>query len=120
MSPVTDYVRQILADLTAAGIRATADPRSVNPPCVLITPPIYTLDGFNTVTCDFEALALVPGPANLDAWEAVDTLATRAVRDVLRDVERMTPASYSPDNQPDYTALTLQWQASLCWPDHTP
>ena len=61
MSPVLDYMEQVVRDLNAAGIRATSDPRSVNPPCVLIVPPGYTMDGLNMVTADFEALVLAPG-----------------------------------------------------------
>ena len=35
-------VADVVAGLAAAGVRATGDPRTVNPPCVLVMPPTIT------------------------------------------------------------------------------
>lgn len=84
---------EIVGLLDAAGVRATADPRSAQPPCVLVTPPArdYTLGcGYSA---DWRLMALVPGPGSADAWAALDALVDDVV-DAL-DVERAEPTAYT-------------------------
>lgn len=87
-------------ELTAAGVRATADPRSATPPCVLITPPERAYDLGCGYTARWQLFALAPGAGNADAHAALDELVDALA--VLLPVERAAPASYvlSPDNPP--------------------
>lgn len=66
--------RELVAQLEAAGFRATADVRNVNPPCVLVLPPTRERTGFCGWDVSWQLLALVPGPDNLDAWAALDVM----------------------------------------------
>ena len=116
MSAVIDYMRSLVGEFQSHQIRATSDPRSINPPCVLLVPPTYNRDTFNGVTAEFQALALVPGPGNLDAFAALDALVADVVTKVLPDTARISPIEYTPDNGPTYPAYQLEWQASLDWP----
>lgn len=90
----------IVSRLESAGIAATCDPRGANPPCVLLTPPMATIDNMCGATGAWAAFALSPTTANLDAWKALDELA-QAVYNVL-PVEGWDFVAYSlsPDNPP--------------------
>jgi hypothetical protein len=86
---------QIIADkLTAAGVDVTHDPRGATPPCVLIAPPALTFDLGCGATASWSVWALAPGPANLDAWVALDEMLS-TVAGVL-PVERCDFRMYSP------------------------
>jgi hypothetical protein len=87
-----DAALAIVDRLTNAGIRATADPRSATPPCVLVPPPNRTYDLACGYTARWSVWALAPGAANADAHKALDDLAD-AVADVL-PVREMTLSAY--------------------------
>jgi hypothetical protein len=87
-----DAALVLVEKLTAAGITATADPRSATPPCVLVVPPDRTYDLACGYTASWRLWALAPGAPNADAHKALDVLAD-AVADVL-PVARMTLAAY--------------------------
>ena len=114
MSQIITALEGYLADLKGASIRATMDPRSVNPPTVLLVPPTFDL----TVNCggdaEFRALVLAPPPANLDAWRVLDDLAAK-VADVI-PIERIRPTQYGVDDTGALPALELSWQLALSWP----
>lgn len=108
------YARSLeLADaLTSVGIRATADPRSATPPCVLITPASRTFDLACGYSARWDLWALVPGTANADAAkqlsEIVDELAAQL------PLELAEPSSYvlSPD-APAFPAFRCQFTEAL-------
>lgn len=91
---------EIASRLESAGIAATCDPRGATPPCVLLTPPSGTVDHMCGASGAWQAIALSPTTANLDAWKALDELLA-AVVDVL-PVETWDFMAYalSPDNPP--------------------
>jgi hypothetical protein len=62
---------------------ATADPRSVTPPCVLVAHTRLDYRNFCGGDVTWEVVALAPGPFNADAWQALDDLEA-AVRRALR------------------------------------
>lgn len=86
--------------LEDSGIAATCDPRSANPPCILITPPTGTVDHMCGATGAWTLFALSPTTANADAWKVLDAMLTD-VMDVL-PVEGWDFVAYSlsPDNPP--------------------
>lgn len=93
---MSSYARglEILAELKAAEINATNDPRNLNPPIVLIPPPALNLTEISRgAYASWSLLLLVPGPANADAWQALDGLLAD-VAEVL-DVETVTPLGYT-------------------------
>jgi hypothetical protein len=100
---VTAYARglELCAELEVAGIAATIDPRSATPPCVLGVPPNKRWDLGCGYTAEWQWFALVPGPANGDAFKALDALADQ-VAAVLPNVARADFVSYSlsPDGSP--------------------
>jgi hypothetical protein len=61
---------------------ATADARSVAPPCVLVAHTAATYDAMCSASVSWEVVALAPGPFNADAWQSLDVLAA-AVRRAL-------------------------------------
>jgi hypothetical protein len=95
-----DRALELVAELAAAGVNATADPRSATPPCVLIPPPERDYDLPCGYTARWHLWALVPGVGNADAHKALDALADDVA--AVLPVERATPASYvlSPDSPP--------------------
>ena len=74
-------------------VMATADPRGATPPCLLVVPPVVVWDGYCTGTATWSVYALAPGPANLDAWQALDGLLAIAAKVI--PVERHTFVAYS-------------------------
>lgn len=103
---------EIAEKLRAEGIAATVDPRSATPPCVLGVP----AGGRGDLGCGFTAewrwVAMVPGPANADAWKALV-----ALRDVVRsvvDVARwdFEPYSLSPEREP-FPAYVLSFEEGI-------
>ena len=117
MGALTDTMRDYETALAAAGIRATCDPRSVNPVCVLILPPSLPA---MTLMCGggdaaWNALVVGPTPGNLDSWTAIEDLAERVAQVI--DVEQITPSSYQLDeNTQPLPALQLSWTRSVQWP----
>jgi hypothetical protein len=101
---VSAYARglELVALLNLAGITATIDPRSATPPCVLGVPPAMRFDLSCGYTAEWQFFALVPGPANADAFKALVALAEQ-VADVLPNVTRADFVSYSIS--PDAPAL---------------
>lgn len=98
-----------LADkLTAAGVNATCDPRSANPPCVLVTPPNHVFDHLCGATGSWSLFALAPGPANADAWQTLDGLL--AVAENTFPLERSDFVMYSLSSEtPPVPAYRIQF-----------
>jgi hypothetical protein len=76
---LAEAMADIVARLTAAGIRATLDGRDVNPPCVLVRPPTMTFRfGKGYWDADLTAWALVPdtgvGTASGALGELIDAV----------------------------------------------
>lgn len=88
---MTGYRRaqQITEALAAAGVRATCDPRNVNPPCVLVTPPALTQDLACNATAEWRLLLILPGPFNADAWAKADQIVDTVA--AVFDLDRVTP-----------------------------
>lgn len=88
---------EIVAALELAGVRATADPRSATPPCVLVTPPDRQFDLACGYTARWNLYALAPGTANADAHKVLDALVDEVAQ--VLPLESADPASYviSPD-----------------------
>lgn len=104
---------QIIADkLTAAGVDVTTDPRGATPPCVLLAPPPLTFDLGCGATAAWSLWALAPGPANLDAWVALDDLLS-AIRDAV-PVERSDFRMYSiAADAPPLPAYQIQFTEGI-------
>ena len=71
--------RAVAAALEAAGIRATIDPRNVNPPCVWVEFGSADRVTRQLVEAETSATVVVPGPPNGDALLALDTLTGAAM-----------------------------------------
>lgn len=114
MSTLLDVLNSYVVELTAVGIRATLDPRSVNPPCVLLIPPTMALDVAGGGTATFTAYALTRGPGNADAWKSLDQLTTQAIE--VLPLESFEPGSYAVDDGTPLPCFTLTWTEALTWP----
>jgi len=114
MSEIITQLEGYLDKLKGAGVRATMDPRSVNPPTVLLAPPDFDLDVGCGGTAEFHAFVLAPPPANLDAWRALDDIAAK-VADVI-PIERIRATTYGVDDTSAIPALDLSWTQALSWP----
>jgi hypothetical protein len=103
---------ELAEKLKAAGINATADPRSATPPCVLVPPPERVYELSCGYTARWQLHALVPGTGNADAHKALDALADAVANEL--DIERMTLESYvlSADNPP-LPAYRIEYREAL-------
>jgi hypothetical protein len=111
---VSSYERalELVAELTAAGITATADPRAATPPCVLIVPPERTFDLSCGYTARWSLWALAPGTGNADAHKLLDALVDELA--AVLPIERAALASYvlSPD-APALPAYRLEFEEGI-------
>ena len=95
---------QIRADLDAAGVRATVDPRGVNPPCVLIRRPDLTPVGNTCRNAEavWDLHLIGKGPDQPNAWRQLDVLLT-AVIDVCGP-DQVTATTYAVNDTTEYPA----------------
>jgi hypothetical protein len=114
MSALIDTLTGYVDQLTTSGIRATLDPRSANPPCLLLIPPTMALDVSCGGTATFLAYAITRGPGNLDAWKSLDTLVASAA--TVLPLESFEPGSYALDDGTPLPAFILTWTEALTWP----
>lgn len=116
MGALTASMKATVDELKAAGIRATADPRNLNLPCVIIGPPsIPELELSCGGTATQTAYVVGQAPGNLDTWKQIDDLAEKVGRVV--DVEAVVPVQYQHDqNANALPALQLTWTQALTWP----
>ncbi len=69
---VYERAETIVELLTAAGIRATLDPRNINPPCVYVREPELAYDVYaGHTTATWTVAAIVPGPRSADTFHAL-------------------------------------------------
>lgn len=101
-TPRVARARQLAAQLTGAGVAATADASELhaNLPAVLIGPPRLAFDVGAGATATWRLLAVASTPVEVDAWDQLDALVSDLER--LLPVEVAEPAAYAP---PDHTAL---------------
>lgn len=97
MTPL-QVCRQWAGLLTAAGVRAGVNPRDVQTPCVLFVPPVAVqFDLGCGGTAELRGLLLVSGPAQDDAWAALEELLP-LVLDVLPVApDSLRTTTYSTD-----------------------
>ena len=120
MGALTDEMAAVVTQLAEAGVRATDDPRKLNPPCVIVGPPsIPELDAATSGLATITAYVVGIGPGNLASWRSIDDLA-EAVGRVI-DVEAIAPVQYQHETGKDpLPALQLTWTRQLNWPTPTP
>lgn len=107
-----DAATAMAEKLTANGINATVDPRGATAPCVLILPPALTYDLGCGATAVWSLICLAPGPANSDAWAALDELRSSVVS--VLPVYRSQFISYSLSlDAPLIPAYLLTYSESL-------
>jgi hypothetical protein len=108
-----EEARAACDEITAAGVRATVDPRKAVPPCLVIGPPQVSLDRLDLCgTADWTAhLIAATGAGTTDAWSQLDSL-VGVVLGIL-PVETIRPTDYSPDGTTEYPAYELTWTAQV-------
>jgi hypothetical protein len=113
MSSTLDRANELVAALTAAGVRAGTDPSAAAPPCILVPPPGRTYDTGCGFTARWELIALAPAPtgANRSTWGTLDDLVDKAAQ-ALDDVATAQLVTYSL-NGLDYPAFLLGWTEAI-------
>lgn len=107
-----DRALELVEKLSADGIAATFDPRNLNLPGVLITPPRREYDLACGFTAAWDLWAIVPGPANGDAFRALDALVDQIA--AALPVVRATALPYTPSpDAPPLPAYRVELQEGL-------
>lgn len=105
-----------VAALTAAGIRAAVDPRNMNPPFVLFTPPNEVRIDLNCGgSADMTAVLIVPGPGAGDAWAQLESLFARIMREELLPVERVAAVTFAAAGETQLPAYEMSWSEPVAW-----
>lgn len=93
MSTIGEVRAGLAATLTGAGLRATVDPRDINPPCVLVG----LGQGVRITGCAFEGTVdvtvIAPGAGHADAAAWLDATTTTVAA-------LLVAATWSPDSYP--------------------
>lgn len=113
MTPA-DQLQGYLDALTAAGIRASDDPRDINPPMLLLRPPTLSYRfGRGCVAADWTArLVLVNAGVRQALAEALPLL--QQIQDALQLVYTATPADFDlPDGGGPTPGYQLTWSTHL-------
>lgn len=75
MSHLRDAIARVVDATTAAGMRVTADPRSVNPPGVLVEASTTQRRTRDSAQVELLMRLIAPGPPTLDSLWALDDMA---------------------------------------------
>lgn len=103
-----DAMTSLADELTDRGVRATADPRNANVPCVLVTPPARTYDLATGWTATWTLVALAPGPANADAALCLDDLVDQVAQ--LLPLVTVSYRGYPIDELGDLPAAVMTFE----------
>ena len=114
MTTLYDLMTDTVTQLTAAGIRATADPQKVNLPAVLVLPPRLDLDVACGGTATCQAMALTRGPGSEAAWKVLDEIVGKAYEVINFQV--IEPTSYALDDTAALPAYAMNWTEAIEWP----
>lgn len=100
-----------VAQLTAGGVRATTDPRDLNPPAVLIRPPaLHYRFGRGCIAADWTARLYLPDPGTREALELALTQLDAIQQALGFAVVTATPADFSLLDGATVPGYTLTWQ----------
>lgn len=79
MGAFVDAYLELVGEINDLGLQATADPRNLRPPMVIIDPPsIQDVNG-QIFTLSFSVVCVAPPPANLDAIKTILDMADTIV-----------------------------------------
>lgn len=106
-----DRSLELVAELVAAGVNATADPRSATPPCVLVTPPRRTYDLGCGYSAEWNLWALVPNPGNADAHKALAAMVDELA--AVLPITTADPGSYALGVGEPFPAYQCQFTEAL-------
>jgi hypothetical protein len=117
MGAITDRQAAIVAELKAAGIRATADPRAVLAPCVQVGLPRLEPVVLGACAYDADWTLTVIGTATggAESLQSLDTLLTQLLP-VLGAFTQAVPITVqlTPGGDPS-PAYTITWTEPLTW-----
>ena len=116
MSGVADLARDIRDALLDSGVRATTDPRRVDPPCVLVLPEDaeFTHMDAGTGPTTWVLRCLAPPPGNSDAFQILSDLVAATIT-CVPDVQTARTASYVTDAGDPWACIELRFTAVSAW-----
>jgi len=110
---IADTLANLARVLSEAGVRATIDPRDLNPPGVLVAAPTFRWTFGGRLSVDYRLLVVVPS-----AGAANDLKAIGALLDQISAVLAGAPVTATPSAWPDagggdpLPAYELAWTAT--------
>lgn len=105
--------QEIVRDLESLGTRATMDPATASPPCILVIPPNLTFDlQCDSVTADWQLVALAAASHTADrtTWQSLQTLINNAQK--VLDIQSADLVSYVVNGR-TYPAYLLSCQEGI-------
>lgn len=106
LAQMTGYVTQ----LTAAGVRATMEPRDINPPAVLIRPPTMRYRfGKGCVAADWQARLYLPDPGTENALKIALPLLDDIIAALQGAPTEATPADFQLADGAIVPGYQLSW-----------
>lgn len=104
--------RFLVDSLTTAGVRATADPRNVNPPCVLLDrPAVEPINaGCTSWQLSWVLHVIVPGGGdNTLQWEKLDALTSSVLAVIGPQGVTVTPDTYPLNDTTDLPSNRVEF-----------
>lgn len=110
VTDVLGSMRAYVAQLEGAGVRATLDPRDINPPAVLIRPPtLHYRFGRGCVAADWQARLFLPDPGTEGALKLAYPLLEQISAALEGAPTSATPADFTLADGATVPGYQLSW-----------
>jgi hypothetical protein len=107
---VLALMRSYVAQLEGAGVRATVDPRNLNPPAVLVRPPtLHYRFGRGCVAADWQARLYLPDPGTEGALAIALPLLEQITVALEGAPTEATPADFQLPDGATVPGYQLSW-----------
>lgn len=112
---VADDVDELVRLLVAGGVRATSDPRRVDPPCALVVPEGGEFDTLciGDANTDWVIHVLAPPPSASDSMRTLWRLVAGCLQ-VIPRIESVRASSYATGGEP-WPSYELRFRTETSW-----
>lgn len=103
---------RIVAELRDAGLRATADPRNAQPPCVLVERPSMVPFGNFCANLRIQWVLhlLVKGPDNTETWDRLEGMRRRVWPLFVNEITGCDPDTYEINDTTSVASYRIQFE----------
>ena len=110
---MTEAMESIAVQLSSGGVRPAKDERDVNPPCVLIRPPLVNYQFGGCHEGVWELVAIVPDTGTWPSVVALDELLAATQAAMAGEIKVASPSSFPSETGAPLPAYRLTMTSDL-------